>query len=105
MQLVRKSVKLVFLLLLIVMGTCTFACAKSSRGTLTVTAQVQTSAMWVQEADGNWRLVVANAADPAATFAVTNRRSKSAPTRAERNAAPATKSVSKTQNSVSHGGS
>ncbi len=105
MQFVRKSVALVFLLLLLVMGNCTFAHAKASGGTLTVTAQIQTSAMWVQGADGKWTLIVANAADPATTFVAADGRAKKTSARSERNAAPATKSVSKTQNSVSHGGS
>ena len=87
------------------MGNCKLALANSSTGTLTVTAQVQTSAMWVQEADGKWKLVVANAADPAITFIGGDRRKKSAQDSQERKSAPVSKTVSSTQDSVSHGGS
>lgn len=79
--------------------------AKSASGTLTVTAQVQTSAMWVQETDGKWKLVVANAADPLTTFVAADRKAKPSSARAERKSAPATKTVSTKQDSVSHGGS
>lgn len=105
MQRVRKSVELVFVSLLFVMGNCTFVHGKSARGALAVTAQVQTSAMWVQEADGHWKLVVANAVDPATTFVGVHRKKDSHSGLSRANAAAAAKTLSKTQNSVSHGGS
>jgi hypothetical protein len=39
-----------------------------SKGTLSVTAVVQTSASWVQGTDGRWTLIVANAPDSLSTF-------------------------------------
>jgi hypothetical protein len=39
-----------------------------SKGTLSVTAVVQTSAAWVQGSDGRWTLIVANAPDSLNTF-------------------------------------
>lgn len=79
--------------------------AKSASGTLTVTAQVQTSAMWVQETDGKWKLVVANAADPVTTFVAGGRRQNSAQVRPERKSVPTIKAASSKKDSVSHGGS
>lgn len=100
----RKSVELVVLLLL-VMGNCKLAGAESSRGTLAVTAQVQTSAMWVQQADGKWSLIVANAADPATMFTAGDRGKESHRGQSRASAARAAKNASKTQHSVSQGGS
>jgi hypothetical protein len=42
--------------------------AQSARGTLTVTAVVQTSAAWAQGMDGKWTMIVANAPDSLANF-------------------------------------
>jgi hypothetical protein len=91
--------------MLLFMGNCTVAQSKSSRGTLAVTARVQTSAMWVQGSDGNWMLVVANAADPATTFVAGHRPEESHRGSQSKHEDVATSnSTSESKNSVSHGG-
>lgn len=102
---VRKSVELGFLLLLFAIGNCTLARAASSRGTLVVTARVQTSAMWVQDSNGKWTLVVANAADPASTFVGRPNGKKSHTAEARPKAAPVMNAVTKVEKPVSQGGS
>jgi hypothetical protein len=44
------------------------ALGQSARGTLTLNAVVETSATWIQGADGKWTMVVANAPDSLSTF-------------------------------------
>lgn len=53
--------------LLVLLGSTCLAHGQA-KGTLSVSAIVQTSAAWMQGADGNWTLVVANAPDSLTTF-------------------------------------
>jgi len=54
-------------ILLMLLGS-TFLAHGQAKGTLSVSAVVQTSAAWIQGADGNWTLIVANAPDSLNTF-------------------------------------
>jgi hypothetical protein len=53
--------------LLMLLGS-TYLAHGQAKGTLSVSAIVQTSAAWMQGADGNWTLIVANAPDSLTTF-------------------------------------
>jgi len=53
--------------LLMLLGSTLLAHGQA-KGTLSVSAVVQTSAAWIQGTDGNWTLVVANAPDSLNTF-------------------------------------
>lgn len=92
--------------MLLFMGNCTVSQAKSARGTLAVTALVQTSAMWVQGSDGTWTLVVANAADPANTFVGEHRAREShrGGSESKHEDVAAANTTSQSKNPVSHGG-
>lgn len=62
----RTTARTLWLLLILVSGA--FSAWGQSKGTLSVTAVVQTSAAWVQDTDGRWTLIVANAPDSLSTF-------------------------------------
>lgn len=55
------------IVVLMLLGS-TFLAHGQAKGTLSVSAVVQTSAAWIQGADGTWTLVVANAPDSLNTF-------------------------------------
>lgn len=55
------------------------ATAQSSEGKITVTAVVESSAMWVQTGEGKWSFVIANAADPPSTFGVQKKVHEASP--------------------------
>ena len=68
--------------LLMLLGSTLLAHGQA-KGTLSVSAVVQTSAAWLQGADGNWTLVVANAPDSLSTFsahAITKLKLTASPT-------------------------
>jgi hypothetical protein len=62
----RTTARTFWLLLILVSGA--LSAWGQSKGTLSVTAVVQTSATWVQGTDGRWTLIVANAPDSLSTF-------------------------------------
>jgi hypothetical protein len=62
----RTTARTLWLLLILLSGA--FSAWGQSKGTLSVTAVVQTSAAWVQGTDGRWTLIVANAPDSLSTF-------------------------------------
>lgn len=62
----RTTARRFWLLLLLLDGA--FSAYGQSKGTLSVTAVVQTSATWVQDTEGKWTLIVANAPDTLSTF-------------------------------------
>src|ERR1700739_512997 len=63
----RRTTARTFWLSLILLGGAISAWGQS-KGALSVTAVVQTSAAWVQGSDGRWTLIVANAPDSLSTF-------------------------------------
>jgi hypothetical protein len=62
----RTTARTFWLLLILLSGA--LSTWGQSKGTLSVTAVVQTSAAWVQGTDGRWTLIVANAPDSLSTF-------------------------------------
>jgi hypothetical protein len=62
----RATARKFWLLLMLLSGT--ISAWGQSKGMLSVTAVVQTSATWVQGTDGRWTLIVANAPDSLSTF-------------------------------------
>jgi hypothetical protein len=99
----RRPVGL-FVLWFLLIGSGVSTLAQSSRGTLTVTARVQTSVAWIQGPDGRWTLVVANVTDSAKTFSPNE--SKKAPSIAKhKKASPESKAVTNAKNSVFEGDS
>src|SRR3954463_9723044 len=62
----RRTARTFWLLLILLSGTV--SAWGEAKGTLAVTAVVQTSATWVQGTDGRWTLIVANAPDSLSTF-------------------------------------
>lgn len=62
----RTTARRCWLLLILLGGT--ISAWGQAKGTLSVTAVVQTSAAWVQGTDGRWTLIVANAPDALSTF-------------------------------------
>lgn len=62
----RTTARTFWLLLILLSGT--ISAWGQAKGTLSVTAVVQTSATWVQGTDGRWTLIVANAPDSLSTF-------------------------------------
>ena len=62
----RTTARTFWLLLILLSGT--ISAWGQAKGTLSVTAVVQTSVTWVQGTDGRWTLIVANAPDSLSTF-------------------------------------
>ncbi|HEY2496320.1 MAG TPA: hypothetical protein VGK24_04565 [Candidatus Angelobacter sp.] len=62
----RTTARTFWLLLILLSGAA--SAWGQSKGTLSVSAVVQTSAAWVQGTDGRWTLIVANAPDSLSTF-------------------------------------
>src|ERR1700761_2118737 len=64
----RTTARTFWLLLILLSGT--ISAWGQAKGTLSVTAVVQTSATWVQGTDGKWTLIVANDPDSQSTFSL-----------------------------------
>ncbi|HET9281251.1 MAG TPA: hypothetical protein VFR24_04750 [Candidatus Angelobacter sp.] len=78
----QRFITRIAVVLLTILGSTLLAHGQV-KGTLSVSAVVQTSAAWIQGADGNWTLIVANAPDSSTTFsahAITKLKVTASPT-------------------------